>query len=108
MKIKIESTNEIREIEIIDYNSERDCLDDVIANCGESYEWDTEAEAYIMPLDAADWWTEYANGHAATEAEIDELWDTVKAMSDEQQQEVLASNGPTRYRCTCSGSTSRG
>lgn len=89
MKIKIESTNEIREIEIVDYNSERDCLDDVIANCGESYEWDDEVGGYIMPLDAADWWTEYADGHAETEAEINRLWEIIDGLTTEQQQEVL-------------------
>lgn len=93
MKIKIQGTTEIRDIEMINYSSGRDCLDDVIASCGESYEWDTEAEAYVMPLDAADWWTEYATGHAATEAEIDELWGIIDGLTTEQQQEILPDIG---------------
>ena len=93
MKIKIQGTTEIRDIKVIDYSSGQDYLGDVVASCGESYKWDTEAEAYVMPLYAADWWTEYADGHAATEAEIDELWGIIDGLTTEQQQEILPDIG---------------
>ena len=88
MKIKIQETGEIREIEIIDRHTGKDCIDDVMGLCGESYDTDSDYNA-VMPLEIADWWTEYADGRAATATEIDELYEVIDAMPEEAQREIL-------------------
>jgi hypothetical protein len=72
MKIRINETNEVKDLTIIDRNTGLEWTRDLLGN-NDALNYDDDDEIHTMSQDDFEWWEEYINDYEADEEEKEEL-----------------------------------